>query len=157
MINIRLAEINFCIANKYSYIEDMCKDYITENDADVTISVTDEEIYAEGSSDEYDVGYLESLAVYRKIAEKIIEYDGILLHGVVADVDGTGVAFLAKSGVGKSTHTALWQEVLGDKMTVVNGDKPLIRIIDDKIYAYGTPWAGKEKNQKNTKTNLKKI
>lgn len=156
MLNIRLAEINFCIDNKYSYIEDMCADYLTDEPAEITICVSDEQIDAEGEA-EYDKGYLESLAIYRQIAEKIIEHDGFLLHGVVADIQGTGVAFLAKSGVGKSTHMALWKEVLGDKMTIVNGDKPLIRIIDGIAYAYGTPWAGKEKIQTNTRTQLKKI
>ncbi len=157
MMNICLAEINFCIDNKYSYIEDLCRDYMTEEPCEVTISATDEQISAEGDDAEYDIGYLESLAVYRQIADKIIDYDGFLLHGVIVDVGGCGVAFLAKSGMGKSTHTALWQEVLGEKITVVNGDKPLIRIIDGEIFAYGTPWAGKEKIQTNTRTKLSKI
>lgn len=156
MFNICLAEINFCIDNKYSYIEEMCKDYQTDEPAQVCVVATDDQINAEGDEG-FDRGYLESLAIYRQIADKIIDYGGFLMHGVVADIQGSGVAFLAKSGVGKSTHTALWQEVLGEKMTVVNGDKPLIRIIDGVVYAYGTPWAGKEKNQTNTKTQLKKI
>lgn len=79
------------------------------------------------------------------------------MHGVVADVSGTGVAFLAESGVGKTTHSNLWQQLLGDKMIIINGDKPLVRIINDKVFAYGTPWAGKEGIHRNTKTQLKKI
>ncbi|MBQ3118394.1 MAG: hypothetical protein IJC10_01350 [Clostridia bacterium] len=157
MINIRLAEINFCIENRYNYIEEMCNDYLTDGVPDVIISVTEEHIDAEGTEAQYDKGYLESLAIYRQIAEKIIDYNGFLMHGVVLDVQGMGIAFLAKSGVGKSTHTELWQEVLGERMTVINGDKPLIRIVDGKIRAYGTPWAGKEKIQTNTSTLLNKI
>ena len=157
MINIRLAEINFCIENRFNYIEEMCSDYLTDGAPNVAISVTEEQIDAECADGQYDKGYLESLAVYRQIAEKIIDYNGFLMHGVVLDVQGMGIAFLAKSGVGKSTHTTLWQEVLGERMTIINGDKPLIRIIDGEIRAYGTPWAGKEKIQTNTFTLLNKI
>ena len=157
MLNIRLADINFCIENKYSYIEKMCEDYLHDGKATLTVSVTEDDIDAEKTEENFDAGYLESLAVYRKIAEKILGYDGFLLHGVVADVEGTGVAFLAKSGVGKSTHANLWQNVLKEKMTIINGDKPLVRIIDGKVFAYGTPWAGKEGLHKNAKVKLSKI
>ena len=157
MFDIRIAELNICIENKYDYILDMCRDYLTDGKADFSVTASDAEIMAEDKGTGFDKGYLESLAIYRKIAEKIIEYNGFLMHGVVIDTCSCGIAFLARSGVGKSTHTRLWQELLGDKMTVVNGDKPLVRIIDNKFFAYGTPWAGKENIHTNTKTELKKI
>lgn len=157
MFNIRLADVVFCIDNKYTYIEEMCADYICEDSADVKISVSDSEIKAENCDGDFDEGYLESLAVYRKIAEEIINFNGFLMHGAVIDVDGVGIGFLAKSGVGKSTHMALWEKCLGKRLAVVNGDKPLVRFVDGGIYAYGTPWAGKEKMQTNMRTKLKKL
>jgi len=157
MFNIKVADIAIGIENKYDYIKTMCKEYLCESEELVNISVTDAEIDAEDTEGGLDKGYLESLAIYRKIAEKILEYNGFLMHGVVLDAQGTGVAFLARSGVGKSTHLNLWQQVLNEKITVINGDKPLIRIIDGEIFAYGTPWAGKERLQKNTKIKLSKI
>jgi hypothetical protein len=42
-------------------------------------------------------------------------------------------------------------------MTIINGDKPLVRIMDGKIFAYGTAWAGKENLHTNKKTELRKI
>jgi len=157
MFNICLANINIGIDNKYPYIENMCRDYITSDDTDFTVSVTDAEIMREDDGSGADAGYLETLAVYRKIADKIIDYNGFLMHGVIIDVDGVGTAFLAKSGTGKTTHMCLWKQLLGDRMTVVNGDKPLVRIIDGKVYAYGTPWAGKENIHCNTRTSLDNI
>lgn len=157
MFVVQLAELNIGIDNNYDYIYKMCVDYITDNTADFTVSVSDDEIMAEDNGTGFDKGYLESLAVYRKIAESMLKYNGFLMHGVAIDVGGCGIAFLAKSGVGKSTHTKLWKEFLKDKMIIVNGDKPLVRIIDDKIFAYGTAWAGKEHIHTNTKTELKKI
>ncbi len=158
MFYVRLAELNICIDNRYSYVQKMCSEYTISSDrADFSVSVTREEIFAEEDGRGFDVGYLESLALYRKIAEKIVEFDGFLMHGVVIETKGQGIAFLAKSGVGKTTHMRLWSSLLGDKLTVVNGDKPLIRIVEGNVFAYGTPWAGKENLHKNTKTELKKI
>ncbi len=157
MFVIRLAELNIGIENKFLYIYDMCRDYVTNEKPDFIVSVTDSEISREYRGLSGDEGYFESLAIYRKIAEKVIYYNTFLLHGVVIDVEGCGVGFLAKSGMGKTTHMLLWKKLLKNKITVVNGDKPLIRVTDGKIYAYGTPWAGKEKFQTNTRTDLKNI
>lgn len=158
MFKICIAQLNILIDNKYGYIENMCADYITDAiQTDFTVSVTDAEIMSEDDGAGYDLGYLESLAIYRKIAEEMLRFNGFLMHGVVIDVCSKGVMFTAKSGVGKTTHTRLWKQLLNEKMTVVNGDKPLIRIIDEKVYAYGSPWAGKEGMHKNMRTNLDKV
>ena len=82
--------------------------------------------------------YLETLAVCRKIAERMPEYDTFLFHGSCIAVDGVGYLFTAKSGTGKSTHTRLWRELLDNRATMVNDDKPLIRIADDGLVIYGT-------------------
>ena len=55
-------------------------------------------------------------------------------ENTVIKVDNDAYAFCAKSGTGKTTHTKLWMQLLGDRMSYINGDKPLIRIIDDQIY-----------------------
>ena len=157
MIGVRLAELNIGIENQYDYIEKMCRGYLTDEACDFSVSASESEIEAEDKGNHSDRGYLESLAVYRKIAEILPEYNGFLLHGVVMDFNGCGIAFLARSGVGKSTHARLWCELFGDNVKIINGDKPLLRIIGNKAFAYGTPWAGKENQHINAKTELKKI
>lgn len=157
MFKIRLAELNILIKNKYDYIFDMCKDYIVNyENYDFCVEAEDEEILAE-QTENFPSSYLESLAIYRKIAEKLPCYNGILMHGALIDVDGEGSIFLAKSGVGKTTHISLWKEYLGDHVKIINGDKPIIRCIDSHFYGYGTPWAGKENYNLNTKTLIKNI
>ncbi len=158
MFNVRLADLVIRIENKYEYIEKMCKDYIVFDEKyNFSVSVTEEEIKREENEDCSHPAYLESLAIYRKIAEKIIDYNGFLLHGVVLETDDCGVAFCAKSGTGKSTHAALWLKFLGDRCSVINGDKPLIRIKDGRAVAYGTPWCGKEGVNKNASVVLKGV
>jgi len=62
----------------------------------------------------------------------------------------TGYIFTAPSGTGKTTHVRLWEKYLGSDAEIINGDKPILEVKEDEIVAYGTPWAGKERLQKNT-------
>ena len=101
--------------------------------------------------------YLETLAVYRKIADNLLSYDTLLFHGSVIAVDGEGYLFTAKSGTGKSTHTRLWREYFGERAVMVNDDKPLLHITDSGVTAYGTPWDGKHRLSTNTAVPLKGI
>lgn len=101
--------------------------------------------------------YLETLAVYRKIADYLLSCDTLLFHGSVIAVDGEGYLFTAKSGTGKSTHTRLWREYFGERAVMVNDDKPLLRITDSGVTAYGTPWDGKHRLSTNTAVPLKGI
>lgn len=159
MFNVKLAEKIIRIENKYNFIENMCRDYIVESkDFDLAVSLTDEEIRREAENDaegmQFSDAYLESLGVYRRIAEWLPQHDGFLMHGVLFEAEGKGILLCARSGVGKSTHMALWKQLLGEKCRVINGDKPLIRIVDGKVYGYGTPWCGKEGININDKVLL---
>lgn len=99
--------------------------------------------------------FLEIASVYRKIADRMIEYDTLLFHGSVVSVDGEGYLFTALSGTGKSTHTRLWREAFGDRAVMVNDDKPLLRITEEGVYACGTPWNGKHRLGSNIQVPLK--
>ncbi|MBR2047521.1 MAG: hypothetical protein IJ960_02895 [Oscillospiraceae bacterium] len=106
---------------------------------------------------EYSDAYLESTAIQRKITEKFFEYDILLFHGSVVAVDGVAYLFTAKSGTGKSTHTRLWRELLGDRAVMVNDDKPFLRFEGDQIIACGSPWNGKHRLGSNIMVPLKAI
>ncbi len=161
MPKVKIADFIIDIQNEYRYLEKQCADYIYDGDepADFTVSVTQEEMDIEAK--EYDVEFhpalLESTCAYRQIAMELPQRDAMLMHGATFAIDGKGIIFIARSGVGKSTHTMLWQKLYGDKLTIVNGDKPIIRFFDGVPYAYGTPWAGKEKLQNNMRVQLTDI
>ena len=101
--------------------------------------------------------YLETLAVYRKIAEQMIAYNTILFHSSAIAVDGTAYLFTAKSGTGKSTHTRLWKEYFSERAIMINDDKPLIQVNQNKILVHGTPWDGKHHLSNNISVPLKAI
>lgn len=75
---------------------------------------------------------------------QLLKHGGMMLHSSAVELDGKAYLFSADPGVGKSTHTRLWQQVFGERAHVFNDDKPALRCIDGKWYAYGTPWCGKD-------------
>ena len=130
----KIADFNFNINNLNEYISKQTKKYAVDScDADFSFENTQEDIENERklSVGKFGDGYIESIATYRKIAEWIPLHNAFLLHSACFDVDGVGIAFAAHSGTGKTTHMRLWQEYLGDRMTVVNGDKPIGRFLDN--------------------------
>ena len=84
-------------------------------------------------------------------------FDGFFFHSSCLELDGEGYVFSAVSGTGKSTHTALWRRHFGNRVTMINDDKPVIRKCDGKFYAYGTPWMGKADIGTNTKAPVKAV
>ena len=157
------------VTSIYNEVHEYCSDYLTDENADYSVSLTQADIdyEREKSAREDEIegipirhfpdSYLEELAVYRKIAEQMISYDTILFHGSVIAVDGIGYLFTAKSGTGKSTHTRLWREYFGDRAVMVNDDKPLLKITDSGVTAYGTPYNGKHRLGTNTSVPLKAL
>ncbi len=166
---IRLADTAIRIDPMFDYIREYCRDYLADEPAVFAVRVepgdiafererSAKEAEREGRADGiYSDAYLETLAVYRKIAEQMLAYDTLLFHGSVIAVDGAGYLFTAKSGTGKSTHTRLWRERFGDRAVMVNDDKPLLKVTEDSVIAYGTPWDGKHRLSTNCSVPLKAV
>lgn len=83
--------------------------------------------------------------------------NGFVFHSSSLCYDGMGVAFSAKSGTGKSTHTKLWLDNF-DGSFILNDDTPIISLGNDGIFNIsGTPWAGTTGINKNITVPLKAI
>lgn len=145
------------------------QNYLTDAPASFEVAVTPADIAYErqrsARADELEGAavrehadpYLETLAVYRKLAQLLVQDDILLMHGAVVAVDGQAYLFTAKSGTGKTTHTRLWMRQFGDRAVMVNGDKPLLHITSEGVTVYGTPWDGKEHLSTNTSCPLKAL
>lgn len=72
----------------------------------------------------------------------VSRYDTLALHASAVIVGGKALLFLGESGTGKSTHARLWTATFPGS-SLLNDDNPLVRIIDGKAWAYGSPWSGK--------------
>ncbi|MVZ65744.1 hypothetical protein GQF61_07725 [Sphingobacterium sp. DK4209] len=72
-----------------------------------------------------------------------LAYRTLLIHASVVENGHAAVAFLGKSGTGKSTHSRLWMKYLPE-FGLLNDDNPAIRICgDNQVLIFGTPWSGK--------------
>ena len=149
--------------NRFPELAELCREYLSDDEPELVLSVTQEEIEAErkNQAEIFTDGYLESVCLYRKLAFELLRHGVFIMHASVIEVDGEGYAFLAHSGTGKTTQTRLWLEHFGSRARVINGDKPLIAVKASErgwdFVAYGTPWCGKEGMGCNASVPLKAL
>lgn len=160
---IRLAGRNVFIHSVFPYVYYQCCDFLEENsEPDFEVQLDRKQIAAElkranqFESGSYNLKNAESILLQRIIAEKMLDYNVILMHGAVIAVDNRSYMFVAPSGTGKTTHIKKWlQNVKGS--FVVNGDKPFVLLQNNVAYSCGTPWNGKERMGNNSIVPLKGI
>lgn len=165
--NIELAGIPINVKCKHDENKAFFDEYFTSNEPVFSVEPNEKTIISVQSDFDilnesegkpkinYPESFLENNAIHMLIADKLSEYDAIMLHGSALAIDGNGIIFTAKSGTGKSTHTRLWREVFESRVQMVNDDKPLIRV--DEMKVYGTPWNGKHHLSQNISVPLKAI
>ncbi len=162
MFQIEVADLVVRIENRFDNIHSLCREYITDQGRppDITVFVSEEELRREIEKAPecfFGRGYAEGVVAYEKISNELPAFDAFVMHSSVVEVNGKAYCFAAESGTGKSTHTRYWKEALGDRVTVINGDKPIYRFRGEQLLAYGTPWCGKENWQKKTSAPLAAI
>ncbi len=101
--------------------------------------------------------YLENLALHRMLADELALRGVLLMHGSALCMDGEAYIFTARSGTGKSTHARLWREIFGDRVWMINDDKPMLRFTEDGVEVCGTPWMGKHRLGRNASAPLKAV
>lgn len=131
-----------------------CKEYITTDkgdSADITIRADLYKYDRWPTLSENDAIYMESGFQFYL---NLLLFNGMMLHASAIEYNGKAYLFSGPSGMGKSTHTRLWQSLYGDAVQVFNDDKPALRRLDDGWFAYGTPWCGKDGINQNKKVPL---
>ena len=165
-----IADIVFEVSCQYHTTRNLCRDYPARPDDLVceTVCITPEDLEGERQRllrkknpgellEASTPEALERLHLCRRISELLPKYNRVLFHGSSLAIDGRGVLFTAKSGTGKSTHTRLWRQEFGDRVRMINDDKPFLHIAEDGITVYGTPWRGKHALGDNVSAPLKAI
>ena len=149
---IEIAEVVFKVVCLYESTREFCKEYLSEKVSQHCVEIKQDDIEFERKLSLFKMAdqYLETLALYRKITELLIEEDVILFHCSAIEMDKKAYLFSGPSGIGKSTHVRMWREVFAEKnIHMINDDKPLIRFKEDGEYVYGTPWNGKGRLSEN--------
>ncbi|PJM78659.1 hypothetical protein [Bifidobacterium scaligerum] len=157
---LRMADLTIAVHSIHDRLAQQGKAYLLPSNgfdrdsaiSDLSVYITQADIERERSLSEtgnWDDSYLETLAILRKIAETIPTFRRLVFHGATISYANHAYIFTAPSGTGKTTHIRLWKRLFGDEVSVINGDKPILKIDSPRIVAYGTPWAGKERWETN--------
>ena len=132
-----------------------CRDYLVNESVSPNIIIKEETYSMErwpGLEPEL-LAYMDSGQIFYS---GLLKYDGMMLHSSDIELEGGAYLFSGPSGVGKSTHTSLWQKEF-PSARLFNDDKPALRKIDGVWYAYGTPWSGKHGININMRVPLRGI
>lgn len=147
---IELAEISIGLTDRYGALKEHCKDYLTDTPPLFHVKASDEEIrramaLSEDEGLKNSPALAELVCVYRTICKTLPQYGVFLFHSAAVEYDQKAFLFSAPSGTGKSTHIKLWRECFGKRISMINGDKPLLRPEENgSITVFSSPWAGKE-------------
>ena len=146
---IEVANKVVSIKAQYDQSFRLSEHFLTDKEPDFNVSTSPEEIEKEWEllrtvNENTHIRYCdaEHTVILRKISEQLLDYHTLMMHGAAISAHGSAFLFLAKSGVGKTTHIMKWRERLPDAY-IVNGDKPFI-ITGDTPMVCGSPWSGKE-------------
>ncbi len=169
IFDIGIGGMTFRINSLFHHTQKYTKDFAIEDIGEHVIDMSWQDIHREREicSDENNGVdpsmknvsdcFLEPVALLRKLADYIIDYDRVLMHGSAIAVNGKGYIFTALSGTGKSTHTALLRQLHGENAVMINDDKPFLSIKEGNVFVCGTPWMGKHRLGNNITVPLEGI
>ncbi|MFZ3102698.1 MAG: hypothetical protein WA113_10980 [Desulfitobacteriaceae bacterium] len=98
--------------------------------------------YLENSSNQIDIFEVSSFLCEILFRNRALFKQGMAIHASAISWEGQGIIFTAPSGTGKSTQAELWAEHM--HALVLNDDRPILRLENEKTYVHGTPWSGKK-------------
>ena len=129
--------------------------YNGEEEPEFSINVNDEEInYLVTEGVGITPSIAENMVLGNKFNRRLMKFYGSYIHSSAMVFGGKAYLFSAPSQTGKSTHTKKWLNRFGDRVKIINDDKPSFRFINGKCIVYGTPFAGGTDVQLNTSAEL---
>ena len=155
-MKLKVADIIVEFEPRYDMMKSRIKQYIYEGerDAEITINLSEKFFLDRQKENPHlSLSEVEALFTSSYFYTEIVRFGGIMLHASCVQYENYAYLFSANSGTGKSTHTHLWLKKF-PSAEILNDDKPAIRYIDGKFYAFGTPWSGKFDESINTKTEI---
>lgn len=137
---------------QYPRLKRQIEDYKYDGDRKTNVKIRFEEQFFEDRLVDFphlDCDTIEYMFLGAEYYTALVHFNGMMLHSSCVVYDGKAYLFSAPSGTGKSTHTQLWLKRFPGSY-ILNDDKPAIRITENGIYAYGTPFSGKTDLNVNT-------
>ena len=164
--NVQIAGVFAGVRCKYQENCDFFYSYFTGEPEAFRIEATEEDEafsrellrrFVGERADLYSDSYLENISLMNLLSRRLLDYNVLLIHGSALCMDGRAYIFTAPGGTGKSTHARFWRETFGNRVQMINDDKPLVRIENGKAVVYGSPWDGKHHLSNNIAAPLKAV
>lgn len=148
----KIADVVVDFDVEYPRLQRQIEDYKYNGDRETNITIRFPEKFYEDSLKDFpylDLDTIEYMFLGAEYYSALVHFSGMMLHSSCVVYEGKAYLFSAPSGTGKSTHTQLWLKQFPGSY-ILNDDKPAIRITENGIYAYGTPFSGKTDLNVNT-------
>lgn len=161
MVLYNISGLKVAMVCRYDTLKRRAEKYLSSDadTADITIEVTDRAVknillkYSGVSPASAELSLTAA-----GFSRQLPQFDGFILHASAIGYRGTAILFSADSGVGKSTHTRLWQNVFGkDNVPIINDDQPVIRFLSGKAFVYGSPFSGNSEENADIKLPLRAV
>lgn len=91
-----------------------------------------------------DHSYAEYMNSLYLTSNYLLQFNCCAYHSVAIRVNGKAYLIAADSGVGKTTQYRNLRELYGDRIEIINGDKPILQFTKNEIIVHTSPWRGKE-------------
>ncbi len=142
-----------------SKLIDFCEAYLTDEPPQRSLVITGNDLAWEREHTDANASneHLEQLVLCRKASTLLLDHNTVLFHGSCLAMDGEGYLFTAPSGTGKSTHARMWRTLFGDRVVMINDDKPFLKVNKAKVAAFGSPWTGEHQLGFNARVPLKAL
>ncbi len=160
MDRYRIAELIVDLTAKYEPLRSQAKAYRYEGSEKAIADISISDSYLQQLRRNHPEGQdplFEYLGTGSNFYTLLLSFQGMMLHASAVEIDGKAYLFSAPSGTGKSTHTALWLQLFGERARIINDDKPALRWQEETFFVYGTPWSGKTSLNINCKVPLQGI
>lgn len=157
MPKYKIADIIVELKLRYPEAESQYSSYLYSGNEEheVSLEAPEEDIkYLVNKGVDITPPIAENMVLGIRFNRYLLKCFGNYIHSSALLFENKVYLFSASSGVGKSTHTKKWLKRFGDKACIINDDKPSYRIINDKCYVYGTPFAGGTDIHINTSAEL---
>ena len=141
MARYLLADLYTTFSCHYPILQRRCEKYEVQSERhdDISMGIPISRIQAfQAEHPHLTLGEAELILLSARFSAQILHHNGLVLHASAIAHQGRAVLFSAPSGVGKSTHTQLWQKQFGAEQAVIlNNDKPALRLLDQQWWVYG--------------------
>lgn len=161
MARYLLADLYTTFTCRYPILQRRCQAYevCTQRPDDICMDIPYAHIHTfHAKYPQASLSEAELILLSSRFSNQLLRHNGLVLHASAIAHQGRAVLFAAPSGVGKSTHTRLWQKQFGAEQAVIlNDDKPALRLLERQWWVYGTPFSGNSDENRNQRCPLHAI